>query len=92
MSHFSNNEKNISIIFNGEVYNYIEIREELISKGYKFHTERDTEVILNSYIEWGEECLSRFNGMWAIALYDMRKNILFCSRDRFGVNVLLLQR
>lgn len=82
---FFNNEKNICIIFNGEVYNYIEIREELISKGYKFHTGTDTEVILNSYIEWGEDCLSRFNGMWAIALYDMRKNILFCSRDRFGV-------
>ena len=82
---FFNEEKNICIIFNGEVYNYIEIREELISKGYKFRTGTDTEVIMNSYIEWGEDCLSRFNGMWGIALYDMRKNILFCTRDRFGV-------
>ncbi|MBK8549838.1 MAG: asparagine synthase (glutamine-hydrolyzing) [Ignavibacteria bacterium] len=82
---FFNNEKNICIIFNGEVYNYIEIREELISKGYSFHTGTDTEVIMNSYIEWGEDCLSRFNGMWGMALYDMRKNVLFCTRDRFGV-------
>ncbi len=82
---FFNDEKNICIIFNGEVYNYIEIREELISKGYKFRTGTDTEVIMNSYIEWGEDCLSRFNGMWGIALYDMRKNVLFCTRDRFGV-------
>jgi asparagine synthase (glutamine-hydrolysing) len=82
---FFNEGKNICIIFNGEVYNYIEIREELISKGYKFRTGTDTEVIMNSYIEWGEDCLSRFNGMWGIALYDMRKNVLFCTRDRFGV-------
>jgi asparagine synthase (glutamine-hydrolysing) len=82
---FFNDEKNICIIFNGEIYNYIEIRQELISKGYKFRTATDTEVIMNSYIEWGEDCLGKFNGMWGIALYDMRKNILFCSRDRFGV-------
>lgn len=82
---FFNEDKSICIIFNGEVYNYIEIREELKQKGYKFRTGTDTEVIMNSYIEWGEDCLSRFNGMWGIALYDMRKNILFCSRDRFGV-------
>ena len=82
---FFNDDKSICIIFNGEVYNYIEIREELKQKGYKFRTGTDTEVIMNSYIEWGEDCLSRFNGMWGIAIYDMRKNILFCSRDRFGV-------
>lgn len=82
---FFNREKNICMIFNGEVYNYIEIREELISKGYSFFTGTDTEVIMNAYIEWGEDCLSRFNGMWGIALFDIRKNILFCTRDRFGV-------
>ncbi len=82
---FFNDEKNICIIFNGEVYNYIEIREELRGKGYKFRTETDTEVIVNAYIEWGEDCLSRFNGMWGMAIYDMRNNILFCTRDRFGV-------
>ncbi|MDQ3019953.1 MAG: asparagine synthase (glutamine-hydrolyzing) [Bacteroidota bacterium] len=82
---FFNKEKTICIIFNGEVYNYIEIREELISKGYRFRTATDTEVIMNAYTEWGEDCLNRFNGMWGMALYDIRKNILFCSRDRFGV-------
>jgi len=82
---FFNDDKNICIIFNGEVYNYIELREELKTKGYKFRTGTDTEVILASYMEWGEECLNRFNGMWGLAIYDMLKNILFCSRDRFGV-------
>lgn len=85
---FFNSEKNVSLIFNGEVYNYIEIRDELIMKGYRFHTSTDTEVILNSYIEWGEDCLNKFNGMWGIAIYDMRKDILFCARDRFGVKPL----
>lgn len=73
------------IVHNGEVYNYIELREELKAKGYKFKSNTDTEVVLYSYIEWGEECLNRFNGMWAFAIYDRMKKILFCSRDRFGV-------
>jgi asparagine synthase (glutamine-hydrolysing) len=82
---FFNPDKNVCLIFNGEIYNFIEIKNELRSKGYPFSTECDTEVIMNSYLEWGEDCLSKFNGMWAIAIYDMRKNVLFCSRDRFGV-------
>lgn len=82
---FSNDDKSVCLIFNGEIYNYIEIRKELLTKGYKFKTGTDTEVILNSYLEWGTDCLSRFNGMWAIALYDVKKDLLFCSRDRFGV-------
>jgi len=73
------------IIFNGEVYNYLEIREELIEKGHKFHSNSDTEVILKSYIEWGVECLQKFNGMWAFALWDQEKKELFCARDRFGI-------
>lgn len=73
------------IIFNGEVYNYLEIREELKEKGHKFHSNSDTEVILKSYIEWGIECLQKFNGMWAFALWDKEKKELFCARDRFGV-------
>ncbi|NMC76722.1 MAG: asparagine synthetase B, partial [Candidatus Methanofastidiosa archaeon] len=60
------------IIFNGEVYNYLEIREELIKKGYKFNSNSDTEVILKSYIEWGTECLQKFNGMWAFAIWDSK--------------------
>lgn len=73
------------ITFNGEVYNYLEIKEELSKSGYTFYSHTDTEVILASYDKWGEECVNRFNGMWAFAIYDKVKNIIFCSRDRFGV-------
>ena len=73
------------ITYNGEVYNYIEIKEELIKNGYVFHSHTDTEVILASYDKWGEECVNRFNGMWAFAIYDKVKENIFCSRDRFGV-------
>lgn len=73
------------IVYNGEVYNYIELREELKSKGYIFKSNTDTEVVLNSYIEWGEECLYKFNGMWALAIYDRKNKLLFCSRDRYGI-------
>lgn len=74
-----------TIVFNGEIYNYIEIREQLQQLGYKFRSKSDTEVILASYIEWGENCVNFFNGMWAFAIYDRQAKILFCSRDRFGV-------
>lgn len=73
-----------SIVFNGEIYNYIELKEQLKAKGYIFHTQSDTEVALASFIEWGESCLNRFNGMWALAIYDHRAKRLFLSRDRFG--------
>lgn len=72
------------IIFNGEIYNYVEIRDELIAKGYVFHTQSDTEVILASYDCWGTKCLNRFNGMWAFAIWDNKEKKLFLSRDRFG--------
>ncbi|MCW5517986.1 asparagine synthase (glutamine-hydrolyzing) [Muriicola sp. Z0-33] len=78
-------DKNIVLVFNGEIYNYLEIKSELIEKGYRFRTASDTEVIINSYLEYGEECVQHFNGMWAFAIYDFRKNKLFCSRDRLGV-------
>jgi len=73
------------IIYNGEVYNYLEIKEDLQKDGYVFYSRTDTEVILASYDKWGEECVNRFNGMWAFAIYDKSKQIIFCSRDRFGV-------
>ena len=73
------------ITFNGEIYNYIEIRNDLMSHGYQFKSKSDTEVILAAYDFWGEECVKQFNGMWAFAIYDNQKEILFCSRDRFGV-------
>ncbi|MBK8055156.1 MAG: asparagine synthase (glutamine-hydrolyzing) [Saprospiraceae bacterium] len=78
------------LIFNGEIYNYIEIRCELLALGYNFTTCSDTEVILKAYEEWGEECVVRFNGMWAFVLYDEKKEILFCSRDRFGIKPFYL--
>src|SRR5207253_1816540 len=58
------------ITYNGEVYNYRELRTELEGKGYKFHSQTDTEVILASYAEWGDKCLEKFNGMWAFLIYD----------------------
>lgn len=74
-----------TITYNGEIYNYIEIRQELKKFGYNFKTESDTEVILAAYDHFGRECVKMFNGMWAFALYDRDKKIIFCSRDRFGV-------
>ena len=75
---------NFSIVFNGEIYNYLEIRKKLEYKGYTFSTKTDTEVILASYLEWGERCVNRFNGMWSFCIHDKKRNILFCSRDRLG--------
>ncbi len=76
--------------FNGEVYNFIELREELKAKGYAFETATDTEVILAAYREWGEACLSRFNGMWSIILFDAEKKTLLVSNDRIGIKQLYL--
>ncbi len=72
------------IVFNGEIYNYIELRAELIGLGHQFHTGTDTEVILAAYQQWGEESLQRFNGMWAFVIWDAAAKTLFASRDRFG--------
>ncbi len=77
--------KDYVIVYNGEVYNYLELREALKGRGHEFKTETDTEVILHAYDEWGEECLQKFNGMWAFALYDRTLKRVFCARDRFGV-------
>ncbi len=73
------------ITYNGEVYNYVELRCELEKLEINFITNSDTEVILRAYMLWGEECVSKFNGMWAFTIYDPVKNILFSSRDRFGI-------
>jgi len=81
----TNEDGTLWIVYNGEIYNYLELREELAAKGHRFHSHSDTEVILHAYEEWGRECLSRFNGMWAFAILDEKKNELFCARDRFGI-------
>jgi len=73
------------ITYNGEIYNYIELKSELKNLGYIFYTESDTEVILNAYKHWGQNCVEKFNGMWAFCIYDVEKHLCFASRDRFGV-------
>lgn len=78
----------LQIVYNGEVYNYQELRTELESAGYHFHSDTDTEVILLSYHRWGPDCVNRFNGMWAFCIYDPHKRTLFLSRDRFGIKPL----
>lgn len=77
-----------TITFNGEIYNYLELRTELTAAGAVFHTESDTEVILAAYARWGKDCVTRFNGMWAFCIYDRETNELFLSRDRIGVKPL----
>lgn len=84
---FSHDKKYI-IVFNGEIYNYVELREELKRQGAHFRSDSDTEVILEAYRIYGEKCTDYFNGMWAFALYDVEKNGVFFSRDRFGVKPL----
>ena len=79
-----NGDKSIALVLNGEIYNYIELREQLIKKGHYFKTNSDTEVVIKSYEEWGYECQNKFNGMWAFALWDSNKQQLILSRDRIG--------
>lgn len=74
----------VQIVFNGEIYNFLEIRHQLEAKGYRFKTHCDTEVILLGYIEWGEQCISKLNGMFAFAIWDNRHQQLFLARDRVG--------
>ncbi len=81
-------ENQIVITFNGEIYNYKEIRNELINKGHQFKTSSDTEVIIESYKEWGIDCIKKFNGMFAFALFDKCKNETFIVRDRLGIKPL----
>ena len=79
-----NDDKSIALVLNGEIYNYIELRDELIKLGHSFRTTSDTEVIIRAYQEWGVACQNKFNGMWAFALWDEKQQQLFLSRDRIG--------
>jgi asparagine synthase (glutamine-hydrolysing) len=80
--HFLDNK--YTITFNGEIYNYLEIRKYLIQKGYRFQTESDTEIIMAAFDHWGVDCLNQFDGMFAFAIFNRENNQLFCARDRFG--------
>jgi asparagine synthase (glutamine-hydrolysing) len=87
-----NEDGTVWVTFNGEIFNYVELREELRQRGHTFRTAADTEVIVHAWEEWGEECFSRFNGQWAFALWDRRAERLVLSRDRLGVRPLFFTR
>ena len=76
-------DENLTIVFNGEIYNYLEIKSKL-KKKYKFTTKSDTEVLIKAFREYGEKCVDHFVGMWAFAIWDEKKKELFLSRDHFG--------
>lgn len=80
--------KHYAIVFNGEIYNFQEIKAELVKKNHTFNTKSDTEVVLHAFKEWGIACQERFNGMWAFCIFDKKKRSLFLSRDRFGIKPL----
>lgn len=85
---FISSDNRFILIYNGEVYNFKELRQELEQKGYVFTSKSDTEVVLNAFIEWGSDCVKRFVGMWAFVVYDKQENTLLLSRDRFGIKPL----
>ena len=78
----------VVLIFNGEIYNFQNLRNELITKGYSFNSTSDTEVIINSYLEWGKDCFAKFNGIFALAIFDKRSNKLILARDHMGIKPL----
>ncbi len=88
----SDREGKVWIVFNGAIYNYPELKRELLAEGYPIRTRSDTEVLLYSYIHWGESCLDRLNGMYAFVIYDSRRHIIFAARDRLGIKPLYYYR
>lgn len=85
---FFDPERNFCIVYNGEIFNYIELRDELKAQGVVFQTHADTEVVLHAFISWGTAAFNKFNGMWAAAIYDVRRAKLVLTRDRFGIKPL----
>jgi asparagine synthase (glutamine-hydrolysing) len=86
----ANEDGSVSIVFNGEIYNFMELRDELIARGHEFHTRSDTETIVHAYEQWGPDCVTRFRGMFAFAIWDANQERLFIARDRFGKKPLFL--
>lgn len=78
----------VGIVFNGEIYGYQKLRNSLIGKGYQFRSTSDTEVVLNAYLEWGENFVTRVDGMYGMAIYDKRDNTIRLFRDRVGIKPL----
>ena len=81
-------KENIVTIFNGEIYNYLDLKKELITLGAKFETQSDSEVVANAFLFWGIDCLQKFDGMFAICFYDRNKKEVFLARDRMGIKPL----
>ena len=79
-----NEDEIVAVCFNGEIYNYLELREELESRGHRFRTRSDTETLVHAFEQWGEDCVSHLNGMFAFAIWDRRDRSLFLARDRAG--------
>ncbi|MCP4377363.1 MAG: asparagine synthetase B, partial [bacterium] len=84
----STDDGRLTITYNGEVYNFRELRGELESLGWKFRSRSDTEVVLKAYAQWGIDCLDKFNGMFAFAIWDKSKREMFLARDRYGIKPL----
>lgn len=87
-----NEDKTIAVVYNGEIYNYQELRTELAKHGHIFSTHSDTEVIVHGYEQWGDHCFDRFNGMFGVGLYDSKRNRLLLARDHFGIKPLYYSR
>jgi asparagine synthase (glutamine-hydrolysing) len=87
-----NEDQSLVIVYNGEIYNHREIREQLVAKGHTFQTSSDTETVLHAFEEFGEACLTRFNGMFAFAVWDIVNKELFLARDRLGIKPLYITK
>ena len=83
-----NEDDSIQVVFNGEIYNFVELRKELEKRGHRFKTDSDTEVIVHAYEQWGSSCVKHLNGMFAFAIWDSRKGYLFLARDHLGIKPL----
>ena len=83
-----NEDQTVWVTFNGEIYNYLDLRKELIQKGHRFKTQSDTEVIVHAYEEWGDRCVEKFRGMFAFGIVDLNNKNLFLARDHLGIKPL----